>query len=77
MLSGDPKDINSKNFSDTSYEVIDKALRAIDLVRPVNKIQRYELVKGDIAETVPKYVKDNPALTCAMLILDTDLYNLH
>jgi len=70
----DPKDINTKNFSDTSYEVIDRALRAIDLVRPVNKIQRYELVKGDIVETVPKYINDNPAFTCAMLILDTDLY---
>ena len=70
----DPKDINSKNFSDTSYEAIDKALRAIDLVRPVNKIKRFELVKGDITETVPEYTKENPAFTCAMLILDTDLY---
>jgi hypothetical protein len=70
----DPKDINSKNFSDTSYEIINKALQTIDIVRPVNKINRYELVKGDIIKTVPKYLKDNPAFTCAMLILDTDLY---
>jgi hypothetical protein len=70
----DPRDVSSENFSDTSYETIKKALEAIDLVRPVNKITRFELVKGDITETVPKYVKENPAFTCAMLILDTDLY---
>jgi hypothetical protein len=70
----DPKDVSSDNFSDTSYEIIQKSLRAIDIVRPVNKITRFELVKGDITETVPKYLKENPAFTCAMLILDTDLY---
>lgn len=70
----DPKDVSSENFSDTSYETISKALKAINLVRPVNKITRFELVKGDITETVPKYLKENPAFTCAMLILDTDLY---
>lgn len=70
----DPKDISSKNFSDTSYEIIGKALKAIDVVRPVNKITRFELVKGDITVTVPNYIKENPAFTCAMLILDTDLY---
>jgi hypothetical protein len=70
----DPSDVSKKNFSDTSYDLIDKSLSAIDVVRPVNKIKRFELVKGDIVETVPRYVKDNPAFTCAMLILDTDLY---
>ena len=55
-------------------KLLTEALRAIDLVRPVNKIKRFELVKGDITETVPEYTKENPAFTCAMLILDTDLY---
>lgn len=70
----DPADISEKDFSDTSYETIEKALSAIDSVRPVNKINRFQLVKGDIVETVPKYLVENPAFTCAMLILDTDLY---
>jgi hypothetical protein len=70
----DPKDVSSENFSDTCYEDIEKAISAIDIIRPVNKIPRFELVKGDIIETVPKYLKENPAFTCAMLILDTDLY---
>ncbi len=70
----DSRDVSSENFSDTSYETTKKALEAIDIVRPVNKITRFELVKGEITEMVPKYVKENPAFTCVMLILDTDLY---
>jgi len=70
----DPTDVSSKNFSDTSMNVISESLLAIDTVRPVNKIQRFHLVKGDITETLPKFVEANPWMTCAMLILDTDLY---
>jgi len=70
----DPNDIDSKNFADTSYELIAQALENIDVVRPVNKVKRFELVKGDIVETLPKYIDDHPWMTCAMLILDTDLY---
>ena len=33
-----------------------------------------ELVSGDICETVPRYVRDNPALKIALLNLDTDIY---
>lgn len=33
-----------------------------------------ELVDGDITETVPKYVKDNPQLKISLLNLDTDIY---
>ena len=70
----DPADITKKNFSDTSYDLVNDALSAIDIVRPVSGIKRFELVQGDITLTVPQYIKDNPAFTCAMLILDTDLY---
>ena len=31
-------------------------------------------MKGDITETLPQFVSDNKWMTCAMLILDTDLY---
>lgn len=70
----DPTDISDKNFSDTSYDLIQQALNNIDALRPVNRVKRFELVKGDIVYTVPEFVKDNPWMTCAMLILDTDLY---
>lgn len=72
--SADPADVSSDNFADTSYEIISRSLENLDTVRPVNKVNRFELVKGDIVTSLPKYVDEHPWMTCAMLILDTDLY---
>jgi hypothetical protein len=72
--TNDPKDVGSHNFSDTDFETIKKSLELIDLLRPVNKIPRFNLVKGDICETLPSFIEENSWMTCAMLILDTDLY---
>ena len=70
----DPSDVSQKNFSDASFDIISKSLNAIDLVRPVNKINRFNLIKGNILKTLPKFIKENQWMSCAMLILDTDLY---
>jgi hypothetical protein len=70
----DPNDINEKMFSDTDVSLIEEMIEANDLVRPVNRIPRCELVKGDIVKTAPEFVKTRPDLVVAMLILDTDLY---
>lgn len=70
----DPEDINPSMFSDTDQLVVESMIEANDLVRPVNRIPRCELVKGDIVKTVPEFVKTRPDLVVAMLILDTDLY---
>ncbi len=70
----DPSDISGENFSNTSYQMILDSIELIDMVRPVNKINRFQLVKGDIVETLPKFIAANSWMTCAMLILDTDLY---
>ena len=70
----DPRDITGENFSDTSKDLLQQSLDALDTLRPVNRIPRFTLVKGDIVETVPRFVDSHPWMTCAMLILDTDLY---
>jgi hypothetical protein len=61
-------------FSDTDPTLIQQMIDANDLVRPVNRIPRCQLVKGDIARTTPEFVKTRPDVVVAMLILDTDLY---
>ncbi|MDU9389141.1 TylF/MycF/NovP-related O-methyltransferase [Pseudomonas sp. 148P] len=71
----DPSDINESMFSDTDETLIQDMIEANDLIRPVNRIPRCEIVKGDILETVPAFVKTRPDLVVAMLILDTDLYS--
>lgn len=37
-------------------------------------LKNFELVKGDILETIPKYVEENPHLKIALLHIDTDTY---
>jgi hypothetical protein len=71
----DPDDIDELMFSDTDESIIQEMIDANDLVRPVNRIPRCEIVKGDIMETVPAFPKTRPDLVVAMLILDTDLFS--
>lgn len=70
----DPGDINETMFSDTDASLIQEMIAANDLVRPVSRIPRCEIVRGDIVETAPIFVKERPDLVVAMLVLDTDLY---
>lgn len=46
----------------------------LDKVMKLKGIKNFELIKGDIIETVPKYVTDNPQLKIALLHVDTDIY---
>jgi hypothetical protein len=36
--------------------------------------KNFELISGDVVETVPKYVKENPHLRISLLHIDTDVY---
>ncbi|WKY48563.1 TylF/MycF/NovP-related O-methyltransferase [Eubacteriaceae bacterium ES3] len=36
--------------------------------------QNIELIKGDITETIPEYIKNNPYLKISLVNLDTDIY---
>src|ERR1700733_152920 len=42
----DPGDINEAMFSETDMSVLEKSIEINDLIRPVNRIPRCELVKG-------------------------------
>ena len=70
----DPEDIDGTMFSDTDPNLIEEMIALTDLVRPVNRIPRCEIVKGDIKSTVPQFVASRPDLIVAMLMLDADLY---
>ena len=41
---------------------------------PVSHIKKFELVKGDVSITVPKWLEDNPEALISMAIFDMDLY---
>lgn len=45
-----------------------------DVLKHKGTDRNVELVQGDITETVPKYIKENPELKISLLNLDTDIY---
>jgi hypothetical protein len=62
------------NAGERSYERLMKLVEIFELDHFEPHIKRIEIVKGDIVETVPEYVRKNPGLRIALLHLDCDLY---
>lgn len=56
------------------YSDLKKCIQLYDMNRPLNHIEKVELVKGDANTTFPKYLKTNPHLVISLLYLDFDLY---
>lgn len=41
---------------------------------PLSHIKRTKIIKGDVSETLPKYLKDHPETIIAFAYLDVDIY---
>lgn len=54
--------------------VLEEAIAIFDADRFIPYKPRVQLVKGDIVETVPQWVKDNPGVRISLLHFDCDLY---
>lgn len=67
-------DLRSGGVAGSTYQNVLDAVKVYDLNRPISHIPKVELVQGDLCETAPKYVADNPHLVVALLYLDVDLY---
>jgi len=62
------------NYVD-SYTDLQKSIELYDQDRyNFGSGPKIELVKGDAAKTIPKYLKDNPYLVISLLNLDFDIY---
>jgi Macrocin-O-methyltransferase (TylF) len=57
--------INTAGPSSISTEQLDEVLKRQD-------VKNYELIAGDVLETVPKYIAEHPGLKVALLNLDID-----
>lgn len=53
---------------------LEAILKAQESINPINHIQRFELVKGDAVQTVPKYIDDHPETIISLAIFDFDIY---
>ena len=58
----------------SAQESVTEAVSIYNENRPLNHIPKVELVEGDIVNTAPAYIKENPHLVISMLYLDVDLY---
>ena len=78
----DAKDGKSVDFvSVGAYSVIEgyeeylkKVLDYHEQESPLSHIKKYELVKGDAAMTIDKYLEDNPETIVALAYFDFDIY---
>jgi len=62
-------------FAAEGYDAdIMKGAGIFDANRNLGHIPKIEIVKGDVRETMPKYLQDNPHLIVSLLHLDMDVY---
>ena len=66
--------IKKGGFAVDSYEDLIKSVKLYDELRYINHIPKVELIRGDVKETIPQYITNNPHLVVSLLYLDMDLY---
>lgn len=57
-----------------TYDDLLKSIALYNKNRFLNHIEKVKLVKGDVAESLPKYLKANPHLVVSLVYLDFDIY---
>ncbi len=57
-----------------SYEYLKRSVSLYDGNRMIGNMPKVFLEKGDISETLPRYLEENPATVVSLLHLDLDLY---
>ncbi len=57
-----------------SYQYLSDAIKFYDENRMIGNVSKISLFKGDIADTLPRYLTDHPSAVIGLLHLDLDLY---
>lgn len=57
-----------------TYDDLLKSITLYNKNRFLNHIEKVKLVKGDVAESLPKFLEANPHLVVSLLYLDFDIY---
>jgi hypothetical protein len=64
----------SFSVSEGYEDYLDRILALQEALNPLNHIKRFELIKGDAAETVPAYFRAHPETIVSLAIFDFDIY---
>jgi hypothetical protein len=57
-----------------SYEELQELITEFDRDRFLGHVDKVHLIKGDLVETIPQFIKDHQHLLVSLLFLDVDLY---
>jgi hypothetical protein len=67
-------DVRPGTYDSGIYDELLELIAQYDQDRFLGHIPKVELIKGDLTQTVPKFVADHPHLVVSLLFLDCDLY---
>jgi hypothetical protein len=74
VSNNDPEHAKISYLNNVDFELIQEIVAAQEKNKAIPAINKIELIQGDAALTIPKYVEDNPHLIISLLYLDFDLY---
>jgi len=57
-----------------SHAELSRLIEIYDADRFLGHIEKVRLIKGDVTETIPKFIAENPHLVVSLLFLDVDLF---
>jgi Macrocin-O-methyltransferase (TylF) len=66
--------VGAYGVADDYAEYLTEVLRYHEHESPLSHLERFELVQGDAAETVPSYLAEHPETMIALAYFDFDLY---
>jgi hypothetical protein len=70
-----PLTVHEKGHLDAgSYEELQLIINEYDQDRFLGHIGKIQLVKGDVLQTVPQFIAENPHLVVSLLFIDLDLF---
>lgn len=69
------------NLQDGDYEsqsghekILSQILEYHESIAPFPEARKHQLVKGDVLDTVPRWLQDNPHASISMAVFDMDIY---
>lgn len=76
VTSKDPSQVGIGDYATSEgwLDQLENILNLNEQISPLNHLKKYEIIKGDISETLPIWLNENPGVTVALLHLDLDLY---
>ncbi|MEA2393731.1 MAG: hypothetical protein QOJ82_1622 [Solirubrobacteraceae bacterium] len=72
--SSDVTGVGAYAVTEDYDEYIRDVLACHEQESPVSHIPKYEVVRGDVVQTLPRYLEDHPETIVALVFMDVDLY---